>query len=162
MRNSLSKIDKRLLSGTKIGLRNMALRSKLSICLANARGSRSLANKMPNTSSGDSPITGKRECDVSVIVCMNSWVLWSALTTAIWGRGTIMSRTCMCDICKAPSIVSRASRSSIWSSSAWRIRSNNSSLLLGRSLRKKESLSSQERLSWLLVDASSFIRVVFS
>ena len=64
------------------------------------------------TSSRFSPVTGKRECAVSIALAVMAAAVSSIEIASIWARGTMMSRTCISDTANAPSMMERASASS--------------------------------------------------
>jgi hypothetical protein len=67
---------------------------------------------MPMTSSRFSPVTGKRECAVSIALAVMAVAESATGITSICARGIMMSRTCMSETASAPSMMERASASS--------------------------------------------------
>ena len=110
---------------------------------------------MPTTSSLLSPITGKRECLVSMISGMKSGGSSSIDTQSICARGIMMSRTVVSDTASTPSIIDSASASSSRRSNAPRSRSSSSSRSSGSRVRSAESRSSSVGCSSAFVVGSS-------
>src|SRR6056297_2520857 len=79
--------------------------------------SRSLASRIPSTSSRSSPITGKRECPDSMMIFSISSTGWSFSRTTIWERGIITSRTWVAETSSTPSSMACSSGSNM--SPAW-------------------------------------------
>ena len=102
---------------------------------------------MPTTSSLISPITGKRECFVSMISGMNSGGASSIDTQSICARGIMMSRTVVSDTDSTPSIIDSASASSRRRSNAPRSSAISSSRSSGSRVRNADSRSSSVGLS---------------
>src|SRR5690606_35005472 len=154
-RNSLSSTFSRLDSGTQVAGRSTSLILKRSVLSSSSSGSRSLASRMPSTSSMLSPITGKRECAASMTEGRNSRGVWAALMVLICDRGIMMSRTCISATCKAPSMI--ASASTTRTSLRWASRSSSSSSwrLRGSWTKAWVSLSSQDFCP--VLDRSSFM-----
>src|SRR6266480_373016 len=63
------------------------------------------------TSSRFLSMTGKRECAVAITCGMNLSGVSLTSIMSICARGTMMSRTCISETCRAPSIIDRASPS---------------------------------------------------
>ncbi len=89
-----------------------------------------------------SPITGKRECLVSMTNGMNVSGSSSIDTQSICARGIMMSRTVISETDSTPSIIDSASASSSRRSNAPRIRSISSSRSSGSRVSSAERRSS--------------------
>ena len=108
--------------------------------------SSSLASRMPTTSSLFSPITGKRECLVSMIERDELGGASSIDTQSICARGIMMSRTVVSDTDSTPSIIDSASASSSWRSNAPRRSCDQLLAVLGLARQERRQPLEQRRL----------------
>src|SRR5216117_2634604 len=98
------------------------------------------------TSSRFLSMTGKRECAVAITCGMNLSGVSLMSIMSICARGTMMSRTCISETCKAPSIIDRASPSRRFLSKAECSSLSSCSRSSGSRMSSAESRSSSEGL----------------
>src|SRR5690606_11929045 len=123
-RNSASSVLSRLLSGMKTAGRSSGSRSIDSI-FSPKYLSKSFASRMPTTSSRSSPITGKREWPDSTIVLMRLSSGSAFSRTTICERGTMMSRTWVCETSSTPWSIAYSSAAS---KPRWRLSARNAAI----------------------------------
>src|SRR6478672_8526551 len=114
---------------------------------------------MPITSSRFWSITGKRECAVAMICGMNlSTGSWMSMKST-WARGTMMSRTCISETVRAPSMIESASASSRLREYAERSRCTSCSRSPGSRISSDDRRSSRLGREGSFIAAASFYRV---
>src|SRR6266850_1377482 len=114
---------------------------------------------MPITSSRFWSITGKRECAVAMICGMNfSTGSWMSMKSTC-ARGTMMSRTCISETVRAPSMIESASASSRLREYAERSRCTSCSRSPGSRMSSDDRRSSRLGREGSFIAAASFYRV---